>query len=91
MVVVVLPTPPFWLHIATTRARVGPLTGRGSGNVGIGRPVGPSGTSASGLGPALGRGLGPGLGAREGKGVAHGMTVLGGRCWNGRSHERGHL
>src|SRR6266571_7930884 len=42
MVVVVLPTPPFWLHTATTRA--GPCTriGSGSGNTGRGRPVGPS-------------------------------------------------
>src|SRR3954469_5301162 len=40
IVVVVLPTPPFWLHIEITRAWVGPLTGAGSGKSGIGRPVG---------------------------------------------------
>src|SRR5690242_20693281 len=42
IVVVVLPTPPFWLHIATTRA--GPCEDReaGTGITGIGRPVGPS-------------------------------------------------
>src|SRR4051812_707698 len=42
IVVVVLPTPPFWLHMATTRA--GPWEDKavGSGITGIGRPVGPS-------------------------------------------------
>ena len=45
MVVVVLPTPPFWLHIEITRALPWMLIGRGSGSTGIGRPVGPSGTS----------------------------------------------
>src|SRR5690606_7348384 len=41
MVVVVFPTPPFWLTMATTRA--GPWTSRGtgSGNTGRGRCVGP--------------------------------------------------
>src|SRR6476620_9673390 len=47
MVVVVLPTPPFWLHMEITRAWVGPVTGEGSGNCGIGRPVGPSGISTA--------------------------------------------
>ena len=32
--VVVLPTPPFWLHIEITRAWVGPLTGRRVGELG---------------------------------------------------------
>jgi hypothetical protein len=43
MVVVVLPTPPFWLHIATIRAGPWVSRGTGSGNTGIGRPVGPMG------------------------------------------------
>src|SRR6476661_4304851 len=47
IVVVVLPTPPFWLHIEITRAWVGPVTGAGSGNSGIGRPVGPSSATAT--------------------------------------------
>src|SRR5690554_2173343 len=40
IVVVVLPTPPFWLHIATIRA--GPWRSRGAGtaNSGRGRPTG---------------------------------------------------
>src|SRR4051794_7501800 len=42
IVVVVLPTPPFWLHIATTRAGPCEDRGAGSGITGIGRPVGPS-------------------------------------------------
>ena len=47
IVVVVLPTPPFWLHIEMTRALPWVNTGRGSGRSGIGRPVGPSTTSVS--------------------------------------------
>ena len=43
--VVVLPTPPFWLHIEITRAWPWVVSGFGSGNSGIGRPVGPSTTS----------------------------------------------
>src|SRR3990170_7082653 len=50
MVVVVLPTPPFWLHIETTRARVRAPMGPGSGKAGIGRPVGPI-TSSAGCAP----------------------------------------
>src|SRR5690349_15856031 len=42
MVVVVLPTPPFWLHIAMIRAGPWAASGAGSGKTGIGRPVGPS-------------------------------------------------
>src|SRR3954467_4806002 len=38
IVVVVLPTPPFWLHIEMTRALPWMLIGRGSGSCGIGRP-----------------------------------------------------
>ena len=49
MVVVVLPTPPFWLHIEITRALPWMVIGRGSGSSGIGRPVGPS-TGLGGLG-----------------------------------------
>ena len=44
--VVVLPTPPFWLHIEITRALPWVLSGRGSGMSGIGRPVGPRTTSS---------------------------------------------
>src|SRR5688572_30547111 len=48
IVVVVLPTPPFWLHIAMTRALPCSVSGRGSGRSIIGRPVGPSGRSTWG-------------------------------------------
>src|SRR5215470_15084158 len=41
IVVVVLPTPPFWLQTATTRAGPCLSNGGGSGNTGSGRPVGP--------------------------------------------------
>src|SRR5690349_5070167 len=41
IVVVVLPTPPFWLQTATTRAGPCLNSGSGSGNTGSGRPVGP--------------------------------------------------
>src|SRR5688500_8217722 len=44
IVVVVLPTPPFWLHIAITRALPWPVTGFGSGMWIMGRPVGPIST-----------------------------------------------
>ena len=42
MVDVVLPTPPFWLHIAMMRAGPCSTGGRGTGKRGIGRPVGPT-------------------------------------------------
>ena len=42
IVVVVLPTPPFWLHIAMMRAGPWLLSGAGTGKSGSGRPVGPS-------------------------------------------------
>src|SRR5687768_993143 len=42
IVVVVLPTPPFWLHIEMTVAGCPGLRGSGFGNLGIGRPVGPT-------------------------------------------------
>ena len=42
MVVVVLPTPPFWLHIAMIRAGPWEARAAGSGNSGSGRPVGPT-------------------------------------------------
>ena len=45
IVVVVLPTPPFWLHIAMTRAPPCLVSRTGSGMNGIGRPVGPITTS----------------------------------------------
>src|SRR5215475_14527019 len=38
---VVLPTPPFWLHMAMTLAGPCLLSWGGSGNLGMGRPVGP--------------------------------------------------
>src|SRR5437660_11542355 len=41
IVVVVLPTPPFWLQTATTRAGPCVVNGSGSANVGRGRPVAP--------------------------------------------------
>jgi hypothetical protein len=47
IVVVVLPTPPFWLHIETIRAWPWVVSGVGSGRSGIGRPVGPRTTSVS--------------------------------------------
>src|SRR6478609_9889535 len=51
MVVVVLPTPPFWLHMAMMRA--GPWLFRvgGSWNTGIGRPVAPTWPSPRSPGP----------------------------------------
>src|SRR5262249_49411106 len=41
IVVVVFPTPPFWLHTAATRAGPCVVNGSGSGKTGRGRPVGP--------------------------------------------------
>src|SRR4051794_19357594 len=62
MVVVVLPTPPFWLHIEMTRARPCVASGRGSGMTGIGRPVGP-------ISPVVGGSVGgSGSGSRRSKG-----------------------
>src|SRR4051812_31084560 len=73
IVVVVLPTPPFWLHIDTTRARPRALTGPGSGRSGIGRPVGPSLGSVTGAalgGRSKGRGSDTGSSSRgSGEGV----------------------
>src|SRR4051794_25139412 len=46
IVVVVLPTPPFWLHMAMIRAGPWVSRGAGSGNSGIGRAVGPIGRCA---------------------------------------------
>ncbi len=48
MVEVVLPTPPFWLHIAMIFAGPWDESGAGSGIDRRGRPVGPSSTSATG-------------------------------------------
>src|SRR6266702_1779877 len=42
IVVVVLPTPPFWLQTAATLAGPCVNSGSGSGKMGTGRPVGPS-------------------------------------------------
>ena len=52
MVVVVLPTPPFWLHMAITTAGPCPDSGSGSGSSGHGRPVGPSSGPGSTTGAA---------------------------------------
>ncbi|CAM5650686.1 hypothetical protein SANTM175S_07412 [Streptomyces antimycoticus] len=41
MVEVVLPTPPFWLHIAMIFAGPWSVSGPGIGKYGSGRPVGP--------------------------------------------------
>src|SRR6476619_5379058 len=77
IVVVVLPTPPFWLHIETTRAWVSPVTGFGSGRWGIGRPVGPRVDSWSWMGRSNGRGsltaavsVGEGTDGRAGGGIS---------------------
>ena len=43
IVVVVLPTPPFWLHMAMMRAGPWEVQGLGVGKSGMGRPVGPIG------------------------------------------------
>ena len=51
--VVVLPTPPFWLHMEMTRAGPCSVSGLGSGSTGIGRPVGPSGRSSAGSSAAV--------------------------------------
>src|SRR5918999_3981291 len=61
--VVVLPTPPFWLHIEITLAQPCWVSGRGSGRWGVGRPVGPrtavataprsSGSSGKGIGSRM--------------------------------------
>src|SRR6516165_8032753 len=47
IVVVVLPTPPFWLQTATTRAGPCLVSGSGWGKTGRGRPVGPVTSSAT--------------------------------------------
>src|SRR3954464_8917096 len=44
---VVLPTPPFWLHMAMIRAGPCEDSGAGIGKLGIGRPVGPRPPAAS--------------------------------------------
>src|ERR687890_361263 len=54
IVVVVLPTPPFWLHIAMIRALPWMPIGRGSGRSGQGRPVGPSSTVVVGAASVAG-------------------------------------
>src|SRR3954469_2170081 len=56
IVVVVLPTPPFWLHIEMTRALPWVTRGVGSGISGIGRPVGPSTPGAEATTAASGSG-----------------------------------
>src|SRR3954467_8771482 len=81
IVVVVLPTPPFWLHIDTTRARPWVVTGPGSGRSGIGRPVGPSLRSGSG-GRSKGRGSDTGSSSR-GSGEGRSSGGWGGRVVGG--------
>src|SRR4051812_36651636 len=82
MVVVVLPTPPFWLHIDMTRALPWVVSGLGSGITGIGRPVGPISpvvagtTGASGSGSRRSKGRGSVMG---GGGVA--IASLGSVGW----------
>ena len=78
IVVVVLPTPPFWLHIETTRARPcaasrGSARGRpaSAGRSGRGRPRRGLGAVAVTAGSSTGRSKGSGLG--------HGVLVSGGR------------
>jgi hypothetical protein len=94
MVVVVLPTPPFWLHIDTTRAWPWVARGFGSGITGIRRPVGPSspvvsgtasGGSAPGAVPRGSNGMGSIIGTLfvdgevvDGEGVV-GEVVVGGK------------
>src|SRR6478672_6102597 len=47
MVVVVLPTPPFWLHSEMMRAGPCPFSAGGVGKPWYGRPVGPIGPSSA--------------------------------------------
>ena len=49
MVVVVLPTPPFWLQIATMRAGPCSASALGVGKAGSGRPVGPMSPGSSSI------------------------------------------
>ena len=94
MVVVVLPTPPFWLHIEITRAGPCWLRGRGSGKSGIGRPVGPM--TGSAVGSATGGGsrvARPPGGTFEGNRLAHVVGCSGGRLSGrgGRPDQRRHV
>src|SRR4051794_41986936 len=63
MVLVVLPPPPFWLHMASTRAGPCLVSLRGSGNFGVRRPVGPTPRAAPAAALA---GITPGSGACRG-------------------------
>ena len=83
IVVVVLPTPPFWLHIETTRAGPWWVTGSGSGMSIIGRPGGTGRALHGGNGRRGGlllRGAGAGGGSDvvEGWGGRHLLAGLGG-------------
>ena len=85
IVVVVLPTPPFWLHIEMIRALPWMPIGRGSGRSGHGRPVGPS-TAPSGSTAAAARRIGE-LTRLRARGTGWAAAVLdgvvtgrGGRC-----------
>ena len=77
--VVVLPTPPFWLHIEITRAWPWVVSGPGSGITGIGRPVGPDLADGRRRGRRLGLRLAPfegqRLGQGRGRGLGHGVAV----------------
>ena len=75
IVVVVLPTPPFWLHIETTRAWPWVASGPGSGSTGIGRPVGPISPVVSALRARRGH-LGHRV-ASKGRGSVTGAAVRG--------------
>ena len=78
IVVVVLPTPPFWLHIETTRAGPCWVSGAGSGKTGIGRPVGPStGSTRSTVVDGV-DGLDQRLGGRVDHGAAGGLLLASG-------------
>src|ERR1044071_5978892 len=80
IVVVVLPTPPFWLHIEITRAGPCSVTGCGSGRYGIGRPVGPIVSSpCGGFGPgsASPAGVGKGIGSDMGGAPGGGLVGIG--------------
>src|SRR3954449_5280493 len=72
IVVVVLPTPPFWLHIEMTRALPWVTRGVGSGISGIGRPVGPSTPGAEATTAASGSGA---RGAMGSKGIGSVKTA----------------
>src|SRR4051794_18780477 len=73
MVLVVLPPPPFWLHMARTLAGPCLVSLRGSGNFGVRRPVGPTPRAAPAAALA---GITPGCGScRGGAGTSLGAAL----------------